>query len=533
MYAESNPLSIVPLPAEVEKRAGEFVITSETAIVTDAPNRQNATYLRALVAPPTGFPLSVQTGEPAQTNVIRLALGRDQETLGREGYTLTGSPEAITIEAAETAGVFYGIQTLRQLLPVEIERRAFVRGVPWQIPCVAITDTPRFEWRGYMMDEGRHFHGQETMLRTLDLMALQKLNVLHWHLTEDQGWRIEIKPYPRLTEVGAMRKGTTRGLIGKHDGVPHGGFYTQEEIREIVAYAAERHITVVPEIEMPGHSRAALAAYPELSCTGGPFEVACRFGIMQDIYCAGKEETFTFLQHVLDQAVALFPSPFIHIGGDEAPKRRWRKCPDCQNRIKGEGLKDEHELQLYFTNRIAAYLDSLGRKAVGWNEILQPRLVDSAILQYWVGKRKGMLEAIQGGRNVIVSSYLYTYLDHSYSLTPLSKAYNFEPVFHELDVQDARRVLGLEAPMWTEFVPDRARLDYQTYPRLTAFAETGWSPREKKDLEDFRKRLAVFLLRLDELGVEYARGNDVEPPWFKRLFGVFTIAQPQTRTTSS
>ena len=530
MHTEPDALSIIPLPAEIQKQSGQFTITPETAITADAANRQNATYLRNLVAPPTGFPLPIQGGEHAQANVIRLALGGDRDTCGREGYTLTVSPQAVTIKAAEPAGVFYGIQTLRQLLPVEIERRAPVTGVAWRVPCVTVRDAPRFGWRGYMIDEGRHFHGQETIRRALDLMALQKLNVLHWHLTEDQGWRIEIKQYPRLTEIGSMRKGTARGFVGKHDGVPHGGFYTQEQIREIVAYAAERHITVVPEIEMPGHSLAALAAYPELSCTGGPFEVSCRFGIRADVYCPGKEETFAFLQNVLDEIVPLFPSPFVHIGGDEAPKRRWKECPACQARIRQEGLKNVHGLEIYFVNRVIAYLDSLGRRAVGWNEILQPGLAESAIAQYWIGRRKPVLEAIRGGRDVIMSPVMHTYLDHSYSLTSLSKAYNFEPIFRELDTRDEQHVLGMEAPMWTEWVPTRARLDYQTYPRLTAFAETGWTPRANKDLQDFQKRLAVFLQRLDKLGVGYARGDDVEPSRLKQLFGAFTIVQPQTKT---
>jgi hexosaminidase len=530
MYLESDSLSVIPLPSKIERRTGEFVISPGTIIVADARNRWNATYLRNLTAPSTGFTLPIRASEPEHTNIIRLATGGNRKDLGRESYTLTVSPEAVTIQAPETVGVFYGIQTLRQLLPVEVEKRTFVPDVVWGVPCVVIKDAPRFEWRGYMMDEGRHFHGKETMLRTLDLMALQKMNVLHWHLTEDQGWRIEIKQYPKLTEIGSMRNGTTKGLFGKHDGMPHGGFYTQEEIREIVAYASERHITIMPEIEMPGHSMAALAAYPELSCTGGPFKVACRFGPTWDIFCAGKERVFEFLQNVLDEVMALFPSPFVHIGGDEAPKTRWKKCPDCQNRIQQEGLKGEHELQVYLANRMATYLDSHGRRVVGWNEILQEGLVESAVVQYWIRNRKDVLEAIQNGRDVVMSSFWHTYLDHSYSLTPLSKAYNYEPVFPELGAQDGHHVLGLEAPMWTEFVPNRARLDYQTYPRLTAFAETGWSPKEKKDFKDFQKRLDVFLRQLDELGVKYARGKDVEPLWLKQLFGIFTIAQAQTKT---
>jgi len=527
-----EPFPIIPRPAEMEPGMGQFVLTPDTVIYADEANTWNAAYLQDLLSPPTGFPLPIQPDEPSRTNAIHLVSGREGEELGREGYRLAILPASVLIEASKAAGVFYGIQTLRQLLPTEVERRTFVPSMGWQAHCVTIRDWPRFVWRGYMLDEGRHFHSKQTVLRALDLMALQKLNVLHWHLTEDQGWRIEIKRYPKLTEVGSLRKGTARGFMGEHDGVPHGGFYCQEEIKEIVAYAAKRHITIVPEIEMPGHSLAALAAYPELSCTGGPFEVACRFGIMEDIYCAGKEEAFTFLQNVLEEVMALFPSPFIHIGGDEAPKKRWKECPACQRRIRAERLKDEHALQVYFTNRIAKYLASYGRRLVGWNEILEQGLDASAVPQYWMRNRKALIKAIRDRRQAVISSYLYAYLDHSYSLTPLSKAYHFEPIFRELDAQAARNVLGLEALMWTEFVSTQARLDYQTYPRLTAFAETGWTLKGKKDFKDFQQRMALFLRRMDEFGVGYARGREVEPGWLKRLFGIFTIPQPQTKTAA-
>ena len=523
--ADTLTLSIIPLPARLERKGGEFVLTPETVIVADALNQSNAAYLHNLLAPPTGFALPIQA-DGGPVNVIRLATG---PSAGQNGYTLSVSPQTIVIQATEPTGVFYGIQTLRQLLPAQIEKPALVSNITWQVPCVEIQDAPRFSWRGYMLDEGRHFHGKETVKRALDLMALQKLNILHWHLTEDQGWRIEIKQYPKLTEIGSKRKGTTPGIVGKHNGIPHDGFYRQEDIREIVAYAAERHITIVPEIEMPGHSLAALAAYPEQSCSGGPFEVACHFGVFQDIYCAGKESTCTFLQNVLDEVMSLFPSPFVHIGGDEAPKARWKKCPDCQNRIRQEGLKSEHALQAYLTHRIASHLDSRGCRLVGWNEILQPGLLPSAVAQYWIGNRKPVIEAMRTGRDVIVSPFLNLYLDHSYSLTPLSKAYGFDPMFPELDASSAQHVLGLEAPLWTEFVPNRARLDYQTYPRLTAFAETGWTPKARKSLSDFRQRLTSFLHRLDEFGVKYAPLGDVEPSRLIRLLGVFTIVLPQTK----
>lgn len=488
--------------------------------------------MRGLFTAPTGFPLRIQGGAQVAKSSIHLRLNPELEELGSEGYRLEVLPEAIVIEAPETTGVFYGIQTLRQLLPIEIEERRPVSGVDWRLPCVLIEDKPRFAWRGFMLDEGRHFHGKETVMLTLDLMALQKLNVLHWHLTEDQGWRIEIKKFPKLTKIGSWRAGTSKTMLGKHhDGIPHCGFYIQDEIREIVAYASERHITIVPEIEMPGHSLAALASYPELSCTGGPFEVATHFGIYPNIFCAGKETVFTFLQEVLDEILELFPSPYIHIGGDETPKKRWRECPNCQRRIREKGLKDEHALQVYFTNRIAAYLELKGRHVMGWNEILQDGLVNGAVVQFWARGRDRLLEAIRTEkRAVVMSTYLDTYLDHSYSLMPLSRAYHFEPVPVELDENDSGSILGLEFPLWSEWVPNRARLDYQTYPRLTAMAETGWTPKDRKNFKDFRCRLEKFLGRLDRFGVRYAPLREAEPPEIRQWFGLFTLLQTQTRT---
>jgi hexosaminidase len=525
-------MDIIPFPAKMERLVGEFILTPETGILTDTANQWNADYLRELLSTPTNFPLPFRKGDRAVKNNINLNLDPSLVGLGSEGYMLNVSPTAIIIEARETTGVFYGIQSLRQLLPIEIEERSPVSDVDWHIPCVLIEDKPRFAWRGFMIDEGRHFHGKETVLLTLDLMSLQKLNILHWHLTEDQGWRIEIKKYPKLTEVGSQRAGTSKSLLGnKHDGIPQRGFYTQNEIREIVAYAGERHITIVPEIEMPGHSLAALASYPELSCTGGPFNVATHFGIFPDIYCAGKETVYTFLIDVLDEILELFPSPYIHIGGDESPKKRWRGCPECQRRIQEQRLKGVHALQAYFTNRIADYIESKGRHVIGWNEILWDGLVEGAVVQFWARGRKRLLEAIQAGKRLVVmSTYLDTYLDHSYNLMPLSRAYRFEPIPAELGENDTDRVHGLEFPLWCEWVPDRARLDYQVYPRLTAMAETGWTPKDKKDFKDFLRRLESLLGRLDLLGVRYAPLEDAEPPKFKQWFGIFSILHPQTRT---
>jgi len=524
-------MNIIPLPAKFESLVGIFLLTPATVILTDPANQKNAASLQRLLTLPTGYPIQIRGDEHKGKNAILLQLDQGLGSLGEEGYQLEVLPDSVVVRAFRTPGIFYGIQTLRQLLPIEIEDRTPVPGVKWFIPCLRIEDKPRFPWRGFMLDEGRHFHGKETVLLTLDLMALQKLNKLHWHLTEDQGWRIEIKKYPKLTEVGSYRVGTSQSFGNSHNGEPHGGFYTQDEIREIITYASERHITVVPEIEMPGHSLAALASYPELSCTGGPFKVATHFGIFSDIYCAGKDATFDFLEDVLDEILDLFPSPVIHIGGDEAPKARWKTCPYCQKRIRKEGLKDEHALQTYFTDRIARHLSSKGRRVMGWNEILNNHLVGGSVVQFWAGNRKHLVNVIlTKNQPVVMSTYLDAYLDHSYSLMPLSRAYHYEPVPAELNEDRYNCILGLEFPLWSEWVPDRPRLDYQVYPRLTAMAETGWTPKEKKSFPNFVSRLNKFQDRLTRLGVGFAPLNEAEPWKIIQWFGIFTIPLPQRRT---
>lgn len=520
---------IIPLPARIEERPGFFQITPGTCISTDPINLSNAYFIHDLLSPPTGFLLPIQVNRQPQDNSIYLQLDPALTCLGNEGYRLEVQPALVAIRACTPAGIFYGLQSLRQLLPHVVEQRRSVQA-DWRLPCIRIEDLPRFSWRGFMLDEGRHFHGRQTVLQVLDWMALQKLNTFHWHLTDDQGWRIAIEKYPDLTRIGSCRPGTTTSMFSKkHTGMAHCGFYSQQEIGEIVAYAAKRYITIVPEIEMPGHSLAALAAYPELSCTGGPFEVATHFGIFPDILCAGRETTFNFLENVLDEIITLFPSSIIHIGGDEVPKSRWKKCPACQSRIQSQGGKDAHALQVWFTNRIARHIESQDRRIMGWNQILEDDLSDSAIVQYWAGDRRKLVQAICRHRPVVMSTYLETYLDHGYALMPLSRAYRYEPIPKELAGSETDSVLGLEAPLWSEWVPTRERLDYQCFPRLCAFAETGWTPREQKDLASFTTRLAGFLQRLDQLGVHYAPLSDVEPARWRQRLGIFTIAFPQTR----
>ncbi len=533
---EKNIISetdIIPLPDKYEKRDGQFLLSRDARILVDVPNKWNAEYLRTLLSPPTGFRLDIQNNFPIKKNIIRLGLNPRLVELGREGYQLEILPESITIESLHTAGIFYGIQTLRQLFPVKIEDRHPVPGIEWRVQCLYIIDKPRFLWRGFMLDESRYFHGMDAIYSSLDLMALQKLNILHLHLTDDQGWRVEIKKYPKLTEVGSFRPGTSKSMWGKkHDGIPHGGYYTQEEIRKIVRYAGERNIMIVPEIEMPGHAMAALASYPDLACRQDSFHVATHFGIFPDIFCAGKDKVFSFIKDVLDEIFDLFPSPYIHIGGDEAPKERWKNCPDCQRRIQENGLKDEHALQGYFTNRIAAYVSSKGRTVIGWNEILQNGLDENAVIQFWARGHRRLLEVLQKKEHaVVMSNYLDTYLDHSYQLMPLSRAYRFEPIPPGLEDAQASNILGLEFPLWSEWVPNRARLDYQAYPRLTAMAETGWTSKDQKSFNDFLRRLEKFLVRLDCLGVRYAPLKNAQPSNLFQWLGIFTIPFPQ-RTIS-
>lgn len=529
-----SSLPLIPYPQEIVPSSEYFILKADVNIISDDSNSGNAQILKNRLSVATGYPFNLK--QDFISPGIHLKLIDTPGEVESESYNLLVAADSINIEAPTPHGVFNGIQTLLQLLPAEIESPDSHPEIEWVIPGMRISDQPRFSWRGFMLDEGRHFHGKETVLKLLDVMASLKMNIFHWHLTEDQGWRMQIKRYPHLTQIGSQRAGTAQSLWdmirNKHDGCPHIGYYAQQDIREIVAYAAERYITVIPEIEIPGHSTAALAAYPQYSCAGGPFEVPTRFGIFKDIYCPGKEPTFAFLQNILDEMMDLFPARYIHIGGDEAPKARWKKCPDCQRRILEEDLKDEQALQAYFTNRIADYLAMHNRTIIGWNQALSDSLNPDALIQYWAGNRKRVINAVRGGRKIVISSYLDYYLDHSYSLTPLSRIYNFEPIFAELNQFDAQNVLGVEAPLWTEFVPNRARLDFQTFPRLLALAETGWTAKHFKNYADFRVRLMNFDDRLNYRDIHSARTKDVQPSRLKRMFGLLTLLQPQRKVTA-
>jgi len=514
-------LAVIPQPVDVAYGSGAFVLTAGTTISTDAAMRDVGYALADYVAPATGYHLPVGAG--ASGSVISIRTDTSLARLGEEGYRLVVTPAGVRIRAFKPAGAFYAVQTLRQLLPIQIFRQARVPGVTWSIPAVTIEDSPRFVWRGAHLDCGRHFMPKQFVKKYIDLLALHKLNRFHWHLTEDQGWRIEIKKYPRLTEIGAWRNGT---LIGRQrgyadssqwrfDGQRHGGFYTQDDVREIVAYAAARFITVVPEIEMPGHAQAAIAAYPELGNTPDPVGVGMRWGVYAHILNP-EESTIRFMQDVLTEVLALFPGRYVHIGGDEAVKVEWQASPRAQARIRELGLRDEHELQSYFIRRMDEFLTAHGRSLVGWDEILEGGLAPNAVVMSWRGTEGG-IAAAQADHDVVMTPTSHTYFDYYQSadtaaepiaiggFLPLETVYGYEPVPDVLTPAQARRILGTQAQLWTEYMPNARKVEYMAFPRLSALAEVAWSPRERKNFADFTARLGTHLGRLAILDVNYRR----------------------------
>src|ERR1035438_5664378 len=455
-FAGGTP-ALIPLPQKMECRDGAFKLQAKTRILTDVPSRETGKYLVERLDKATGYSLKTGTStkaQPGKGTILLTTKGANPE-LGAEGYELIVSADSVVVRAGKSAGLFYGVQSLLQLMPPEVFAAKPAAGVDWKIPCVQIEDQPRFKWRGFMLDVARHFFTKDEVKQLLDVLALHKINTLHLHLTDDQGWRIEIKKYPRLTEVGAWREEAGFGLDPKlstaygPDG-KYGGYYTQDDIRELVTYARGKHITIVPEIEMPGHSCAALAAYPELSCSGGPYTPNTKGGVFAGVYCAGKDETFGFLQNVLAEVRQLFPGQYIHIGGDEVPKDNWKKCPRCQARIKAEGLKNEHELQSYFIRRIEKFINAQGRNLIGWSEIREGGLAQNAVVMDWIG---GAVEAASAGHDVIMSPTKFCYLDYYQSTNhatepkaigdylPLSKVYSFEPIPETLDPQNKPHIL--------------------------------------------------------------------------------------------
>lgn len=504
-------LSIIPKPLELEQKQGAYMLSGKAMIYVD----NNNTELKALgellaqgLFERTGIRPLLSSSRTDNAAGITLQLASD--TLGDEGYRLSVGKEGITARAEKANGLFYAIQSIYQLLPV-----GQTTGREIAIPAVEITDSPRFGWRGLMLDVGRYFYSVDYIKKYIDYLAMHKMNVFHWHLTEDHGWRIEIKKYPRLTDVSAWRPSTNfqRGPYINRN--PHGGFYTHEDVKEVVAYAQSRYVTVVPEIELPGHVLSALVAYPELSCTGGPFEIPEQWGIQKDIYCAGKEEVFEFLEGVLGEVAELFPSEIIHIGGDEAPKDRWKECPHCQQRIKDEGLKDEHELQSYFITRIEKFLNSKGKRIIGWDEILEGGLAPNAAVMSWRGT-KGGIEAARMHHPVVMTPTTHMYLDYFQGEPylepstigghlPLRKVYSFEPIPDELVGKERDFILGVQGNIWSEYTHSPDEADYMTYPRGAAVAEIGWSSLENKNWDDFIRRLEAQYLRYEQKGINFAK----------------------------
>ncbi len=518
--AQEAPVSVVPWPADAQPREGDFTIDADTRIVVSDPSIEELRRLAATLTTPireaTGLPLElVAVTGPIPPNTILLALDAGADAAAGEpyerdeSYYLLVDRDRVMLLANSAAGVFYGIQTLRQLLPP-----TGTSGV-WSVPALEIRDAPRFRYRGMHLDVGRHFFPVSFIKRYIDLLAMYKLNTFHWHLTEDQGWRVEIEKYPRLTEVGSCRAET---VVEKNfdpyvgDGTRYCGYYTKDDIRDVVAYAAERYVNVIPEIELPGHSLAALAAYPELACTDGPFEVGTRWGVFDDIYCP-TERTFAFLEDVLSEVMNLFPGPYIHVGGDEAPKTRWEESPAAQEVIAREGLADEHELQSYFIRRIEAFLNANGRRLIGWDEILEGGLAPQATVMSWRGMIGG-IEAAKEGHDVIMTPYSHLYFDYYQGdrrfeplaiggYTPLERVYEFEPVPAELSPEEASYIIGGQANVWTEYMKTAPHVEYMALPRMLALAEVVWSPADARSWDRFVARLPSQFERLESLGVNY------------------------------
>jgi hexosaminidase len=498
---------IIPIPQSQIVNNGKFILNNTIGISYPKEFKVSSDFIKTYIKDGS----SIELGRSNDIEFIY-----DSQINNAEGYVLDVKPDKIEIRAKTDQGAFYAVQTLRQLLPPEFENGSYkLKQV--EIPCVSISDAPQFKYRGMHLDVGRHMYSVDFIKKYIDALAMLKMNTFHWHLTEDQGWRIEIKKYPKLQEVAAFRDATLKGHYSdephQFDGKRYGGFYTQDEIKDIVAYAQARHVTVIPEIEMPGHSQAAIAAYPELGCSNEKVEVATKWGIFEDIYCT-KDETFNFLEDVLDEVLELFPSNYIHIGGDEAPKIRWKTCNDCQHRIKTEGLKDEHELQNYFITRIEKYLNSKGRQIIGWDEILEGGLAPNATVMSWRGIH-GAVDAAKQHHNVILTPGSHCYFDHYQSTNsseplaiggflPLDKVYSFNPIPEELTEEESEYVLGAQGNIWTEYIPTEAQVEYMAFPRILAMSEVVWSNPENKNYDDFVSRVENFNRRLDILDINYA-----------------------------
>ncbi len=481
--------ALVPYPVSLESGKGSFTLNAETVIGTDNASRSTAEQLVAYLKPATGWTSPIAVSGNTAKNSIVLTQDTSLTDLGSEGYLLEVAPQKISLTAPTQAGLFYAVQTLRQLFPPQIYSAGVAKDVAWNVPSVKIKDFPRFDWRGIMLDSGHDFQTLPFVLKFIDAMAAHKFNVFHWHLTDLGTWSIEIKKYPKLLDA------STRGPGVKP------GYYTQRQIRQVVQYAAQRHITVVPEIDMPGHSVPALLAYPELNCPlkGGR--------VWQ--YCVGNEKTFEFLENVLSEVIDLFPSKYIHIGGDECPKDRWKQCPLCQQRLKAENLKNENELQSYFVKRIEKFLGSKGRRLIGWDEILEGGLAPNASVMSWRGMGGG-ISAAKSGHDVVMAPTSHLYFD--YPQTTVETVYRFEPIPKELTAEQAGHVLGAQAQMWSDNHPSEETIESLVYPRACALAEVVWSPKATRNYGDFLQRLTYHQRRLAALGLHYRPLAAIPPP---------------------
>ena len=525
---QDTALGVIPRPVQMTRGTGTFLLTPATVVVTDRASRQIGYQLSDWLQPGTGYRLAVSGAPGAAARTISLRIDPTLARLGDEGYRLTVTGTRITIRGFRAAGVFYGVETLRQLLPPDVFRQAPVAGVTWTVPAVEIEDMPRFQWRGAHLDVSRSFMPKEFVKKYIDLLALHKLNRFHWHLTDDQGWRIEIKKYPLLTAIGGWRRnslvGVQRGYADTtqwvYDNVPHGGFYTQDDVREVVAYAQARFITVVPEIEMPGHAQAAIAAYPWLGNTGQQLEVLAHWGVDQNILNP-SDSAIHFMQDVLTEVLALFPSRWIHTGGDEAPKAQWQSSPIAQERIRQLGLHSENELQSWLTAQMSQWLAGRGRSLIGWDEILEggmEGLAPNAVVMSWRGIDGG-IAAAQAGHDVVMTPTSNTYFDYYQAqdiakeplaiggFLPLETVYAYEPVPPALDSVQARHVLGTQGQIWTEYLRNPKNVEFMVFPRLVALAEVAWTPAEQRDYADFTARLRRHFARLDVLDVNYRKLN--------------------------
>jgi hexosaminidase len=532
LAAGSAAPALIPAPQKMEPIEGVFKLTPQTRVVTDAASGQTGNFLCERLHTSTGYALtrarSLAEGSPDK-NTILLTTNDAKATLGAEGYELLVTPDSVIIRAPQPAGLFYGVQTFLQLLPPEIFSTNVVTKTDWQAPCVKIEDWPRFAWRGMMLDVSRHFQGKEFIKRYLDEMAMHKLNIFHWHLTDDQGWRIEIKKYPKLTSVGAWRK---QPGYTENNGI-YGGFYTQDDIREVVAYAAARHITIVPEIEIPGHSQAALAAYPELSCSGEPGFVGYFYQFPSapmakfppnscNVFCASNPKTLQFIEDVLTETMALFPGKYIHIGGDEVGTNYWAQCDRCQALMKDNGLKNYHQLQGWLTKQAEQFLNDHNRQLIGWDEILAGGLAPNATVMSWRGIAGGVA-AVKAGHAAIMAPNNFLYFNRAQSSAPdqppaprraaitLETVYQYDPVPAGLTPEQERLVLGAEACLWTERLNRADWIETMTYPRLCALAEVTWSPKSARDWNQFSQRMETHVQRLNRNGVIWSYASKPDP----------------------